>query len=79
MTQSFGVIQGFYCMQPNVLSCFPKKIGRTEEGWGGGGELSFSKRKSPGNEAALYAGRKYTKHLLALGERCGGVCIDYNK
>ena len=45
-------------MQPHVLSCFPKKIRRTEEGAGGGGDLSFSKRKSPGNEAALYAGRK---------------------
>ena len=43
-------------MQPHVLSCFPKKIGRTVEG--AGGDLSFSKRKSPGNEAALYAGRK---------------------
>ena len=45
-------------MQPHVLSCFPKKIRRTEEGAGGGADLSFSKRKSPGNEAALYAGRK---------------------
>ena len=44
-------------MQPHVLSCFPKKIRRTEEG-AGGGDLSFSKRKSPGNEAALDAGRK---------------------
>ena len=37
MTQSFGVTQEFYWMQPHVLSCFPKKIRRTEEGAGGGG------------------------------------------